>query len=137
MAFLTVMFHGLLGYSVSDLPIRVCAIFVAAIGGSFMTLGLLPIIEHVFDYTTDIKLLEMANLEHPLLSAMMLEAPGTYHHSIIVGNLSRAAAENVGAHPILTRVAAYYHDIGKLKMPHYYIETGLPSRMLMTGCLPT
>jgi hypothetical protein len=122
MAFLTVMFHGLLGYSVSDLPIRVCAIFVAAIGGSFMTLGLLPIIEHVFDYTTDIKLLEMANLEHPLLSAMMLEAPGTYHHSIIVGNLSRAAAENVGAHPILTRVAAYYHDIGKLKMPHYYIE---------------
>jgi putative nucleotidyltransferase with HDIG domain len=64
----------------------------------------------------------MANLEHPLLGEMMIKAPGTYHHSIIVGNLSKAAAESIGAHPVLTRVAAYYHDIGKLKMPHYYIE---------------
>lgn len=122
MAFLMVMFHSLLGHSVSDLPVRACSIFVAGISGSFVTLGLLPIIEHVFDYATDIKLLEMANLEHPLLSEMMLKAAGTYHHSIVVGNLSKAAAESVGAHPILTRVAAYYHDIGKLKMPHYYIE---------------
>jgi putative nucleotidyltransferase with HDIG domain len=67
-------------------------------------------------------LLELANLEHPLLERMMIEAPGTYHHSIIVGNLSAAAAESIGAHPLLARVAAYYHDIGKLKMPHYFIE---------------
>ena len=89
---------------------------------SFIALGILPVIESVFDYTTDIKLLELANLENPLLEDMMLNAPGTYHHSIVVGNLAKAAAESIGAHPLLTRVAAYYHDIGKLKMPHYYIE---------------
>jgi putative nucleotidyltransferase with HDIG domain len=122
MAFMVVMFHSLLGYPISSLPVRIVAILVGGISSSFITLGLLPVIEHVFGFTTDIKLLEMANLEHPLLGEMMIKAPGTYHHSIIVGNLSKAAAESIGAHPILTRVAAYYHDIGKLKMPHYYIE---------------
>jgi putative nucleotidyltransferase with HDIG domain len=122
MAFMVVMFHSLLGYPIASLPVCIVAILVGGISSSFITLGLLPVVEHVFDYTTDIKLLEMANLEHPLLGEMMIKAPGTYHHSIIVGNLSKAAAESIGAHPILTRVAAYYHDIGKLKMPHYYIE---------------
>jgi putative nucleotidyltransferase with HDIG domain len=122
MAFLVVMLHSLLGYPIASIPIRIGAILFAGVGSSFITLGLLPVVEHLFDYATDIKLLELANLEHPLLGEMMIKAPGTYHHSIIVGNLSKAAAESIGAHPILTRVAAYYHDIGKLKMPHYYIE---------------
>ncbi len=122
MAFTIVLFHTLLGHPVSSVPVRIGAVFVAGISSSFISLGLLPVVEHVFNVTTDIRLLEMANLEHPPLGEMMIKAPGTYYHSIVVGNLSKAAAESTGAHPILTRVAAYYHDIGKLKMPHYYAE---------------
>lgn len=122
MAFLVVMLHNLLGYPIGSLPTRIFSILFAGVSSSFIALGLLPVVEHLFNYTTDMRLLEMANLEHPLLGEMMIKAPGTYHHSIMVGNLSKAAAESIGAHPVLTRVAAYYHDIGKLRMPHYYIE---------------
>ena len=122
MAFIVFLFTILHGHSLASMPLKTALILLAGIGSSFIALGLLPVIEHVFNYTTDIKLLELANLEHPVLEEMMVNAPGTYHHSIIVGNLSKAAAESIGAHPILTRVAAYYHDIGKLRMPHYFIE---------------
>jgi len=105
-----------------NIIIRMGLVFFSGISSSFLTLGLLPMVENLFDYTTDIRLLELANLEHPLLEQMMVNAPGTYHHSIIVGNLCKAAAEKIGAHPLLARVGAYYHDIGKLRMPHYYIE---------------
>ncbi|HBA55432.1 HD family phosphohydrolase [Syntrophorhabdus aromaticivorans] len=111
-----------LGNPLADTPIKIAFVVFNGIGSSFIALGLLPVIEHVFAYTTDIKLLELANLEHPLLEEMMVNAPGTYHHSIVVGNLAKAAAESIGAHPLLTRVSAYYHDIGKLRMPHYFIE---------------
>ncbi|OGT96308.1 MAG: HD family phosphohydrolase [Geobacteraceae bacterium GWB2_52_12] len=84
--------------------------------------GLIPVIEVLFHYTTDIKLLELANLNSPLLRELMVRAPGTYHHSVIVGNLVEAAAEAVSANPLLSRVAAYYHDIGKMSKPHYFIE---------------
>ena len=93
--------------------------------------------EHLFDYMTDIRLLEMANLEHPLLGEMMIKAPGTYHHSIIVGNLSKAAAASIGADPVLTRGRAYDHDIGKLKTPHYYIENRTTSEDAHGGLLRT
>ena len=122
MSFMIFLFHGLLGRPFAELPLTVGLILLAGIGSSLITAGLLPIIESVFDYTTNFKLLELANLEHPLLEQMMVSAPGTYHHSILVGNLCKAAAESIGAHPILTRVAAYYHDIGKLKVAHYFIE---------------
>ena len=69
-----------------------------------MALGIFQVIESVFDYTTDIKLLELANLENSLLEDMMLNAPGTYHHSILVGNLAKAAAESIGAHPLFKRL---------------------------------
>lgn len=81
-----------------------------------------PIVEYLFDYTTDIKLMEMANLNHPLLKELIVRAPGTYHHSHIVGVLAESAAEAIGANPLLARVGAYYHDIGKMKKPEYYIE---------------
>jgi len=84
--------------------------------------GTVPLVESLFKYTTDIKLLELANMNAPLLRQLMIEAPGTYHHSILVGNLAEAAAEAVSANPLLTRVAAYYHDIGKIKKPLYFIE---------------
>ena len=81
-----------------------------------------PVVEWLFDYTTDIKLLELGNLNHPLLKELVVRAPGTYHHSHMVGMLSESAAEAVGANPLLVRVAAYYHDIGKMKTPTYYTE---------------
>jgi cyclic-di-AMP phosphodiesterase PgpH len=122
MSLVMILFHVLFGEPSSNIPAKVGLILLSGIGSSFIALGLLPVIEHLFGYTTDIKLLELANLEHPLLEQMMIEAPGTYHHSIVVGNLAKAAAESIGAHPLLTRVSAYYHDIGKLKLPHYFIE---------------
>jgi putative nucleotidyltransferase with HDIG domain len=89
---------------------------------SVLVLGIVPIIETVFGYTTDIKLLELANMDHPILKDLILQAPGTYHHSIIVGSLVEAAAKSIAANPLLARVSAYYHDIGKLKKPLYFIE---------------
>ncbi|HOV90317.1 MAG TPA: HDIG domain-containing protein [Syntrophorhabdaceae bacterium] len=121
-SFMVIVYDIMIGKPLTDIPIKVLFILINGIASSFIALGLLPVIEHLFDYTTDIKLLELANLDNPLLRDMMVNAPGTYHHSIIVGNLSKAAAEGIGAHPLLTRVASYYHDIGKLKMPHYFIE---------------
>jgi hypothetical protein len=122
MVFLTIIFDVFLRHSMGNILIRLGFLFLNGVASSFIALGILPVIESVFDYTTDIKLLELANLENELLEDMMVKAPGTYHHSIVVGNLAKVAAESIGAHPLLTRVAAYYHDIGKLKMPHYYIE---------------
>jgi cyclic-di-AMP phosphodiesterase PgpH len=122
MGFITIIFDIFLRHPLDDILIRLVFLLISGVASSFIALGILPVIESVFDYTTDIKLLELANLENTLLENMMLNAPGTYHHSIVVGNLAKAAAESIGAHPLLTRVAAYYHDIGKLKMPHYYIE---------------
>ncbi len=91
----------------------ICAIIVT---------GTIPLAEFFFGYTTDIKLLELANLNSPLLRELMIRAPGTYHHSIIVGNLAEAGAEAINANPLLARVAAYYHDIGKIRKPLYFIE---------------
>lgn len=84
--------------------------------------GTIPLVEAMFKYTTDIKLLELANMNSPILRQLMVVAPGTYHHSILVGNLVEAAAEAIHANPLLARVAAYYHDIGKVKKPLYFIE---------------
>jgi len=95
----------------------VSAVFVVAI----VSLAL-PVLEYLFKVTTDISLLELLDLEHPLMKNLMISAPGTYHHSIIVGNLVEACAEAVGVNPLLARVGAYYHDIGKVKMPEYFIE---------------
>jgi putative nucleotidyltransferase with HDIG domain len=83
---------------------------------------LLPLFEMTFDVVTDLKLLELADLNQPLLRKLLLEAPGTYHHSIVVGSLAEVAAAEVGANPLLARVAAYYHDIGKLRAPNYFAE---------------
>jgi putative nucleotidyltransferase with HDIG domain len=97
----------------------------AFIGGFFVgviTTGVQPLIEIAFGYTTDIKLLELANLEQPLLQKLMVQAPGTYHHSVIVSNMVEATAQAVNANPLLAKVAAYYHDIGKIKKPLYFIE---------------
>ena len=84
--------------------------------------GILPALESLFGITTDISWLEMSDLNHKLLRQMQLEAPGTFHHSLIVASLAEAAAEEVGANATMCRVCAYFHDIGKLKKPTYFIE---------------
>ncbi|RPJ10023.1 MAG: HDIG domain-containing protein, partial [Deltaproteobacteria bacterium] len=96
--------------------------FSGGLLASFLVLGIAPMVESLFAYTTDIKLLELANMDNPILKDLVLQAPGTYHHSVIVGNLVEAAAKSIGANPLLARVSAYYHDIGKLKKPLYFIE---------------
>jgi putative nucleotidyltransferase with HDIG domain len=97
----------------------------AVIGGLFvaaLVAFLLPVFENIFHVTTDIRLLELSNQNLPLLRTLAFEAPGTYQHSLMVGHLAEAAAESVGENPLLARVCAYYHDIGKTKMPDYFIE---------------
>lgn len=96
--------------------------FAGGFGCAVMVNGTIPIIELMFKYTTDFKLLELANMNTPILRELMIQAPGTYHHSIIVGNLVENAAESIGANPLLARVAAYYHDIGKIRKPLYFAE---------------
>jgi putative nucleotidyltransferase with HDIG domain len=93
-----------------------------------LTIGLLPIFESIFDVTTDITLLELSDLNRPLLKRLALEAPGTYHHSIIVANLAEAAAKAIGANILLARVGAYYHDIGKIEKPEYFVENQMGAK---------
>lgn len=87
-----------------------------------VALGFQPVFEAAFNLATPSKLLELANPNQPLLRRLLLEAPGTYHHAIVVANLSEAAAERIGANPLLARTGAYFHDIGKLKRPLYFKE---------------
>ena len=92
--------------------------FVAALA----VLGILPLMEWIFGYTTNIRLLELANMNHPLLKQLLLEAPGTYHHSMVVSTMAETAARSMNANPLLARVSAYYHDIGKITKAEYFIE---------------
>ena len=108
-------------FSMQTVWICLFALLSGVISAGFVS-GFIPIIETLFHYTTDIKMLELANLNSPILRDLMVKAPGTYHHSVIVGNLVEAAAESIGANPLLARVAAYYHDIGKAFKPLYFIE---------------
>jgi putative nucleotidyltransferase with HDIG domain len=97
----------------------------------------LPFFEAVFDIATDIKLLELLDPNHPLLKDLVYKSPGTYHHSILIGNLAEAAAEAVNENSILARVGAYYHDIGKIHKPEYYIENQHPSENKHDRLIPS
>ena len=105
-----------------------CALggFIGGISSFIFASALLPLFESLFNYTTDIKLLELSNLNHPLMQEMMLKAPGTYQHCMNVGNLSDAAAKEIGANPLLAKVMAYYHDIGKMEHAQYFAENQRP-----------
>jgi hypothetical protein len=92
------------------------------LAASIIVLGILPIFEYLFGTLTNISLLELADFHQPLLELLTQEALGTYHHSLIVGNLSETAAKAIGANALLSRVGAYYHDIGKLQKPEYFSE---------------
>ncbi len=99
----------------------IMAIVVSALTAIVVS-GMLPLIEGVFRVTTDVSWIEWADLNHPLLKKMTIEAPGTYHHSLVVATLAETAAEAVGANAVMARVCAYFHDIGKMNKPEYFVE---------------
>lgn len=123
---INVVFTGAMGYflstNVTSIINKAMLTGVSAIVSGILAIGILPVLENIFDVLTNIKLLELANPNHPLMRRLLLEAPGTYHHCVLVANLAEMAAESVGANPILARVASYYHDVGKLERPYYFKE---------------
>ncbi|MGE5598652.1 MAG: HD family phosphohydrolase [Bacteroidota bacterium] len=121
----TVLLLAMFGDGLADLRLTGLRLAAGAFNGvsaAVIAIGLLPFLENLFGLTSAIRLLELANPNQPLLRQLLVEAPGTYHHSIIVGNLAEAAAGSVGADPLLVRVGAYYHDIGKIKRPYFFVE---------------
>lgn len=105
-------------------------VFVAAVSGgifsSILTILLVPIFEYFSGVTSNLKLLDLASMNHPILQELMVKAPGTYHHSMVVGNMCEAAAREIGANPLLNKVMGYFHDIGKMKHPTYFVENQRP-----------
>lgn len=99
--------------------------FVNGMLSIILAIGLLPFLESTFNVITPLKLLELADPNHPLLKKLLMEAPGTYHHSLMVGNLAEVATREIGGHALLARVGAYFHDVGKLKRPHFFKENQL------------
>lgn len=102
-----------------------------------LAIGILPVFESLFGFTTDITLLELSDLNRPLLKRLAIEAPGSYHHSIIVGNLAETAAKAINANSLLARVGAYYHDIGKIEIPEYFVENQLGIKSKHQDLTPT
>ncbi len=124
--FTVALFALLVGFA-DQLPLTTLSKQFGAglVSGAFsgiLVVGLLPVLESLFKRTTDITLLELTDYNHPLLRLMQLQAPGTYHHSLMVAQLSENAANEIGANPLLARVCALYHDIGKTVKPEYFIE---------------
>lgn len=97
-------------------------VILGGILSGVLAVGLLPFFEATFDIVTTVKLLELSNPNNPLLKKLLMEAPGTYHHSVLVANLAELAAEEIGANSLLVRIGAYYHDIGKTKRPYFFKE---------------
>ncbi|RIK82787.1 MAG: hypothetical protein DCC68_05315 [Planctomycetota bacterium] len=106
------------------LPVVYAALWCGLWGlvAAFLMTGLLPFIENLFGVQTDLSLIELGDVAHPLLQELVRRAPGTYNHSIMVASIAEAAAEAIGAHGLLVRVGAYFHDIGKMLKPGYFVE---------------
>lgn len=116
------IYAGVYNYGIKYLTILLTFSIISGFLTGMICLGIIPYFENAFSILTDIKLLETGDYSSPLLKRLLLEAPGTFYHSIMVGALAEQAAEAIGANPILARVGAYYHDIGKLKRPVYFVE---------------
>lgn len=100
----------------------IISVFIGGILATFLNIILLPLFEQIFGVSTQLKLLELANLNHPLLKQLQHRAPGTYQHAILVGSLAESGAQKIGTNPLLAKIGAYYHDIGKVVEPHYFNE---------------
>ncbi len=125
------------GFEWASFAVRAGAGFLGGLFTAMLASLCLPVMEWLFDITTDIRLLELSNLNKPILRRLAVEAPGTYHHSIIVGTLAEAAAEAIGANALLARVGAYYHDIGKMRKPEYYVENQIYMANKHEGLTPS
>lgn len=112
----------LLSSNILDVVKKAGLIGVAGMLSAVLTIGFLPFFESTFDIVTVIKLLELSNPNHPLMKKILMETPGTYHHSVLVANLAEVAAEEVGGNSVLARISAYYHDVGKTKRPYFFKE---------------
>ncbi len=121
-ALLTVIYGLMDGASLAILARQVAGALIAGFLSGVVVLGLLPFLENTFKFTTDITLLEYTDFNHPLLRRMQIEAPGSYHHSLMVANLSENAAAAIGANPLICRACSLFHDIGKLVKPDYFTE---------------
>ncbi|SFA70382.1 hypothetical protein SAMN04488072_101120 [Lentibacillus halodurans] len=119
---LVFLFLSIEKYALADLFLQSGYGVIAAFLSAVLTVGLLPFFETGLGILSDYKLLSLAKPNQPLLRKILTEAPGTYHHSVMVANLSETACESIGANGLLARVGAYYHDIGKTIIPHYFIE---------------
>lgn len=128
MAILLFVFLSFEKYSLGDVVVLSSYGIASSFLSAVLTIGLMPFFETGLGILSDIKLLQLSSPNQPLLKKILTEAPGTYHHSIMVANLSETACDAIGANGLLARVAAYYHDIGKTKRPHYFIENQLSIR---------
>ncbi len=112
-----------------DLPVALLAACLGGLLSGVLASGLAPLVEMAFGYTTSFRLMEMASLDQPVLQELMLQAPGTYHHSLVVSSLVEVAAREIGADHLLAKVAALYHDLGKMKKAAYFVENQIgPNR---------
>ncbi|MED2972512.1 HD family phosphohydrolase [Fictibacillus sp. B-59209] len=109
-------------YSPVQIGVEIGFGFLSGCLASVLALGLMPVFESWFGILSTTRLIELSNPNHPLLRKLLIEAPGTYHHSVMVANLSEAGCESIGANGLLARVGSYYHDLGKTKRPHFFIE---------------
>ncbi|WP_370512384.1 HD family phosphohydrolase [Planomicrobium sp. CPCC 101110] len=122
---LYVGFYLLMGqsqYDWEEISFYFSAALVSGLASGALTIGMLPFLESMFGKLSAMRLIELSNPNHPLLKKILMEAPGTYHHSVMVANLADASCEAIGANGLLARVGCYYHDIGKTKMPQFFIE---------------
>lgn len=112
----------LLSSNVKEILLNTLFAVVGVLFSGVLAIGILPFLEASFDIVTTLKLLELSNPNAPLLKKLLMEAPGTYHHSMLIANLAEMAADEVGANPVVARIGAYYHDIGKTKRPYFFKE---------------
>ena len=108
--------------SSADITVRIFAGLAGGIIAAFLAAGFTPLFEYLGEYVTDMRLIELATLDHPLLKELSIQAPGTWNHSMVMGMMAESAAESVGANSIVARVGAYFHDVGKTKKPLYFVE---------------
>ena len=112
----------LISSNLGDVLIKGCITVAGGLLSGIFALGILPFLEGTFNEVTTLKLLELSNPNNPLLKRLLMEAPGTYHHSMLVANLAELAAEEVDANSVITRIGCYYHDIGKIERPYFFGE---------------
>jgi cyclic-di-AMP phosphodiesterase PgpH len=108
--------------STPEIILRLGSALLGGVLSALLSAGLTPVVEYLGGYVTDMRLIEMATLDHPLLKELSIQAPGTWNHSMVMGMMAEAAADAVGANTVLSRVGCYFHDIGKMKKPLYFVE---------------